>query len=112
MRGTVVTMLPEFTPELSAEEECRLVDALRRAVSAYPEAAGDLVERGEARGARRQALALLAHLCERTLGRAPTDAERRRLGDRLDRDDALHVADEVQGLDREALEKWLAVTGA
>ncbi len=63
----VAAMLPDFKPDLSPEDQLRIVEGLRRSLDAYPDAGVDFVARG---------LAPLARLFSRQLRRSHTDAER------------------------------------
>ncbi len=99
----VAAMMPDFKPDLSPEDQRRIVEGLRLSLDAYPEAGIDFIEKGVEKG-----IAPLARLYSRQLRRELTDAERRSLAHRLDTLGANRLGDVVLDLTPEQLGQWIA----
>lgn len=102
----VALMMPEFKPTITPEERKAVIEGLRVAVEAYPEAAQRFVEKGREEGLE-EGLAPLAHQFERRLGRALTVEERSVLGQRRSSLGAERLGDVVLDLSPAELLAWL-----
>ena len=100
----VAKMLPEYNPVMTPEERAAVIDGLRVAVEAYPEAASRLIERGR----EQQLTRLFTH----RLGRAFTADEQRVFTQRLAGIGPERLGDVVLDLDGAQLAAWLADPGA
>lgn len=100
----VAKMLPEFNPVMTPEERAEVIDGLRVAVEAYPEAANRLLERDREEQHTQQ----LTRQFTRRLGRAFTADEQRVFTQRLGSLGAERLGDVVLDLGSAQLAAWLA----
>jgi hypothetical protein len=103
----VAAMLPEFKPDLSPDDQRRVIEGLKQSLQAYPEAGADILAEGVEKGTA-HGLAPLVHLFSRRLGRDLSDVERRVLAERLNAVGADRLGDVVLDLEPGELNGWLA----
>jgi hypothetical protein len=102
----VAAMIPPFEPDLSPEEQQRVLKALRKSFIGR-----EFMKKGRARGLEKgleKGLIPIERLFERRLTRALTPAEHDELKRRLDTAGAARIGDVVLDLAPDALAAWLA----
>lgn len=99
----VAAMMPEFKPDLSPEDQRRVIEGLRKSLEAYPEAGVDI---------REHSLVPIARLVSRRLGRGLTEAERQTLAQKFEAMDGERLGDLILDLAPEKLAAWLSGSDA